>query len=90
MSVTAPDVDREPEDEEEERREDVPEGEKPLLDLAADRSLRKHHARHQRPDRLGEAERVGAAPMPTRRAKVKRRKNSVGMRSRTASIARAR
>ena len=52
-------VDREPEHEEEERREDVAEGEEALLDLLPDGRFREDDARHQRADRLREAELLG-------------------------------
>ena len=81
-----PKVDREPEDEEEERPEQVPEAEEALLDLLTRLGPGKDDAGEERPDRLGQAERSPAAAMPTRNAKTASRKNSRGSRSSTRSI----
>ena len=77
MLAERSDVDREPEDEEEERREEVAEAEEPLLDLLADGGLGEDDAGHQRADRLGDAEPDAIAAMPTTSAKTARRKNSL-------------
>ena len=53
------DVDREPEDEEEQRREDVAEAEEALLQVLAHGRPRQDDAGHQRADRLGEPELLG-------------------------------
>src|ERR671918_88026 len=52
-------VDREPEREEEERREDVPEAEEPLLDLVAHRRLGEHDTGDERSYRSGELQLLG-------------------------------
>ena len=57
-------VDREPEDEEEERRENVAEREEALFDLLADAALREHDPRHQRSDGLRDADLVGQRRHP--------------------------
>ena len=62
------DVDREPEDEEEQRGEDVAEAEEALLDLLPHRGLGEDDAGHQGADRLREAERVGDRRHPDQEA----------------------
>ena len=84
----AADIDREAEDEEEQRGEEVAEAEEALLDLLAHRGLGEHDARHQRADRLREPELLrdrGHARRGTRtrpagrtRAASRSRKRSIG------------
>ena len=49
-------IDRQREDEEEQRGKDVAEGEEALLDVLPDAALGEDHAGHQGADRLGELE----------------------------------
>ena len=84
-------VDREPEDEEEERGEDVAEAEEALLDLLADRRLREDDPGHERADRLGQPELLGerrACRRGTRRPRAGRTRAAAG-RARGRAVPRA-